>query len=134
MILSFFRLVEGWEPQLRLDAIQTAGATAPGAAVKDSLHFMVWRSGRSASPTSCSPGSTPWTSGPGSRSLMPSTVLPRPVPGWAVRLLTASRAPDLHNLKELRPGSAGRSEIRVLFVFDPWRSAILLTGGDKSGN
>lgn len=31
----------------------------------------------------------------------------------------------LHNLKELRPGSSGRSEIRVLFMFDPWCSAIL---------
>ncbi|GAA2915509.1 hypothetical protein GCM10010517_81610 [Streptosporangium fragile] len=41
---------------------------------------------------------------------------------------------QVHNLKELRPGSAGRSEIRILFVFDPWRSAILLIGGDKSGN
>ncbi|WP_438947928.1 type II toxin-antitoxin system RelE/ParE family toxin [Streptomyces durbertensis] len=41
---------------------------------------------------------------------------------------------QVHNLKELRPGSAGHSEIRVLFVFDPWRSAILLVGGDKSGN
>ncbi|GII75988.1 hypothetical protein Sru01_09700 [Sphaerisporangium rufum] len=40
----------------------------------------------------------------------------------------------LHNLKELRPGSAGRSEIRILFAFDPWRSAILLLGGDKSGD
>lgn len=40
----------------------------------------------------------------------------------------------LHNLKELRPGSAGRSEVRVLFVFDPWRSAILLVAGDKAGN
>lgn len=40
----------------------------------------------------------------------------------------------LHNLKELRPGSAGRSEVRILFVFDPWRSAILLVAGDKSGN
>lgn len=40
----------------------------------------------------------------------------------------------VHNLKELRPASAGRSEIRILFVFDPWRSAILLIGGDKSGN
>lgn len=36
--------------------------------------------------------------------------------------------------EELRPASAGRSEIRILFVFDPWRSAILLIGGDKSGN
>lgn len=41
---------------------------------------------------------------------------------------------SVQNLKELRPGSAGRSEIRVLFVFDPWRSAILLVAGDKSGN
>ena len=40
----------------------------------------------------------------------------------------------LHGMKELRPGSAGTTEIRVLFVFDPWRSAILLVGGDKSGN
>lgn len=41
---------------------------------------------------------------------------------------------SIHNLKELRPGSAGRTEVRILFVFDPWRSAILLTGGDKSGD
>jgi hypothetical protein len=41
---------------------------------------------------------------------------------------------ELHNLKELRPASTGRSEIRILFVFDPWRSAVLLLGGDKSGN
>ena len=39
---------------------------------------------------------------------------------------------SVSNLKELRPGSAGRSEVRILFAFDPWRSAILLTGGDKS--
>ncbi len=41
---------------------------------------------------------------------------------------------SVQNLKELRPGSAGRSELRVLFVFDPWRSAILLVAGDKAGN
>ena len=40
----------------------------------------------------------------------------------------------IHHLKELRPGSAGRSEIRVLFAFDPTRSALLLLGGDKTGN
>lgn len=40
----------------------------------------------------------------------------------------------IHNIKELRPGSAGSSEIRIIFVFDPWRSAILLVGGDKSGD
>jgi hypothetical protein len=40
----------------------------------------------------------------------------------------------IHRLKELRPGSGGRSEIRVLFAFDPARSALLLIGGDKAGN
>ncbi|MDA8208042.1 MAG: type II toxin-antitoxin system RelE/ParE family toxin [Actinomycetota bacterium] len=36
------------------------------------------------------------------------------------------------NMKELRPGSTGRTEIRVLFAFDRRRNAILLVGGDKS--
>ena len=40
----------------------------------------------------------------------------------------------IHHLKELRPGLAGRSEIRILFAFDPTRSALLLLGGDKAGN
>jgi hypothetical protein len=39
----------------------------------------------------------------------------------------------LHNLKELRPGSAGTSEVRILFIFDPVRNAVLLVAGDKSG-
>lgn len=39
----------------------------------------------------------------------------------------------LHNLKELRPGSAGCTEVRILFVFDPARNAVLLIAGDKSG-
>lgn len=39
----------------------------------------------------------------------------------------------LHNLKELRPGSSGNSEFRVLFIFDPERNAVLLVAGDKSG-
>ncbi len=33
-------------------------------------------------------------------------------------------------MKELRPPS---STIRILFAFDPQRSAILLIGGDKAG-
>lgn len=37
------------------------------------------------------------------------------------------------NIKELRPGSTGRSELRILFVFDPERQAVLLTAGNKSG-
>ena len=36
------------------------------------------------------------------------------------------------NMKELRPGSTGRTEVRVLFAFDRSRKAILLVGGDKS--
>jgi hypothetical protein len=39
----------------------------------------------------------------------------------------------LHNLKELRPRVPGESEIRMLFVFDPSREAIVLVAGDKSG-
>ena len=37
----------------------------------------------------------------------------------------------IHNLKELRVRSDG--ELRILFVFDPHRTAILLLGGDKTG-
>lgn len=40
---------------------------------------------------------------------------------------------ELTNLKELRPGSAKRSEIRILFVFNPLRQAFLLVAGDKAG-
>jgi hypothetical protein len=47
-----------------------------------------------------------------------------------VDTITASR---IANMKELRPPSSGRSEIRILLVFDPWRSVILLVAGDKSG-
>lgn len=47
-----------------------------------------------------------------------------------VDTITGSR---VKNLKELRPGSSGASEVRILFVFDPWRSAILLVAGDKAG-
>ncbi|WP_414167690.1 type II toxin-antitoxin system RelE/ParE family toxin [Streptoverticillium reticulum] len=39
----------------------------------------------------------------------------------------------IHNLKELRPASGGRTEVRLLFVFDPEREAILLVAGDKAG-
>lgn len=41
---------------------------------------------------------------------------------------------SLAHLKELRPGSSGSSEIRILFVFDPARRLLLLVAGDKSGN
>ena len=38
----------------------------------------------------------------------------------------------IKNLKELRPPSPGRTEIRIIFAFDPKRQAIMLLGGDKS--
>jgi len=37
------------------------------------------------------------------------------------------------NMKELR-GKSGESLLRILYAFDPRRMAILLIGGDKSGN
>jgi len=51
------------------------------------------------------------------------------------RPLVDSVAGSRHrNMKELRPGSTGGTEIRVLFAFDPQRRAIMLIAGDKSGD
>jgi hypothetical protein len=52
--------------------------------------------------------------------------LPRP----HADLIHSSRHP---NMKELRIQHSGRP-YRVLFAFDPRRCAILLIGGDKTGN
>ncbi|MGI8647863.1 MAG: type II toxin-antitoxin system RelE/ParE family toxin [Mycobacteriales bacterium] len=41
---------------------------------------------------------------------------------------------QLKNLKELRPGSSGRSELRLLMVFDEGTQVVLLVAGDKAGN
>lgn len=49
-------------------------------------------------------------------------------------LVDRLKGTKVHHLKELRPGSRGRSEIRIIFAFDPSRSALLLLGGDKAGN
>ncbi|WFE38400.1 type II toxin-antitoxin system RelE/ParE family toxin [Micromonospora sp. WMMD998] len=38
-----------------------------------------------------------------------------------------------HHMKELRPGSSGSSEVRMIFAFDPFREAVFLVAGDKSG-
>lgn len=48
-------------------------------------------------------------------------------------LVDRIKGSNLHNLKELRPGSTGTTEIRILFVFDPNRNAVLLVAGDKEG-
>jgi hypothetical protein len=54
-------------------------------------------------------------------------------PGLARPLADRIEGSKLHNLKELRLGSSGGSEVRILFAFDPKRQAILLVAGDKSG-
>ena len=48
-------------------------------------------------------------------------------------LVDTVKASRHRNMKELRPGSSGRSELRVLFAFDPERKAILLVAGNKAG-
>jgi hypothetical protein len=60
-------------------------------------------------------------------------VLERNGPAEGRALVDSITASKLPNMKELRPPSGGSSEIRVLFCFDPWRSAILLIAGDKLG-
>jgi hypothetical protein len=49
-------------------------------------------------------------------------------------LVDRLKGSDLHNLKELRPGSSGTSEVRIIFLFDPERNVVLLVAGDKAGN
>lgn len=48
-------------------------------------------------------------------------------------LVDRVRGSEINNLKGLRPPSQGRQAIRILFVFDPRRTAVLLVGGDKRG-
>jgi len=52
--------------------------------------------------------------------------LPRP----HADVITTSRH---SNMKELR-GKVGRRLLRVLYAFDPQRTALLLIGGDKTGD
>ena len=60
-------------------------------------------------------------------------MLERNGPAEGRPLVATIDASQIPNMKELRPPSAGSTEVRILFVFDPWRSAILLVAGDKSG-
>lgn len=59
--------------------------------------------------------------------------LAEPGPGLGRPMVDRIHGSRLHNLKELRPGSTGRSEIRLLFVFDVEREAVILVAGDKAG-
>lgn len=48
----------------------------------------------------------------------------------AVVLADRIKGSKLHNLKELRPPA---TNVRILFIFDPQRQAVLLAAGDKTG-
>lgn len=61
-------------------------------------------------------------------------VLSEEGPGLGRPLVDRIKGSRVHNMKELRPGSSGRSEIRMLFAFDPARQAVVLVAGDKAGN
>ena len=75
-----------------------------------------------------------YESDPASHQLVNQTilVLKRNGPAEGRPLVDSITASRIANMKEFRPPSSGRSEIRILLV-DPWRAAILLVAGDKSG-
>ena len=59
-----------------------------------------------------------------------------PPPGRLARALSedvSETGSTYHNMKELRPGSTGTTEVRMIFAFDPVREAVFLVAGDKSG-
>ncbi|MDG4804613.1 type II toxin-antitoxin system RelE/ParE family toxin [Micromonospora sp. WMMD980] len=61
-------------------------------------------------------------------------ILAREGPAVGRPLVDRVKGSDYKNIKELRPGSSGQSEIRILFAFDPTRAAILLVAGNKARN
>ena len=86
-----------------------------GASIKFASVTMGWRSCHGPRPC-------------GARFNWPALARPELL-RWAARV----RHSRLSNLKELRPGSAGRSGIRILYIFDPRRNTVLLAAGDKAG-
>lgn len=59
-------------------------------------------------------------------------VLEREGPCLGCPLVDSLAGTRIKNLKELRPASSGRSEVRIIFAFDFERAAIMLLAGDKS--
>ena len=57
-------------------------------------------------------------------------VLEREGPTLGRDLVDRIKGSRFHNMKELRPTHAG---LRVLFAFDKRQNAVMLVGGDKSG-
>lgn len=52
-------------------------------------------------------------------------------PALSRPLADSIKGSRIHNMKELRPSG---TSIRILFVFDPERQAVLLVAGDKARN
>jgi hypothetical protein len=52
-------------------------------------------------------------------------------PGLGRPLVDTLQGSSISNWKELRPRSGRDVAIRVLFAFDPWSQAVLLTAGNK---
>lgn len=61
------------------------------------------------------------------------TALAEEGPGLSRPLVVTVPGSSLPNLRELRPGSRGSTEVRLLFIVDPYRHAVFLVAGDKSG-
>ncbi|MEU9075522.1 type II toxin-antitoxin system RelE/ParE family toxin [Kitasatospora sp. NPDC048538] len=61
------------------------------------------------------------------------TALRRVGPALGRPLVDRIRHSAIPNLKELRPGSSGDSEIRILFALDTGRRIVILVAGDKRG-
>lgn len=61
-------------------------------------------------------------------------VLSREGPSLGRPLVDTIADSPLANLKELRPPSPGRQTVRILFAFDPTRTAFFLAGGDKTND
>lgn len=70
----------------------------------------------------------------GRSSLRPSNCWKKQGPRLDRPLVDTIKVSRHKSMKELRPGSTRKSELRILFVFDPKRQAILLIAGDKSDN
>jgi len=68
------------------------------------------------------------------RVLAAADILREEGPSLGRPLVDTVKGSRFANMKELRPPAPGRKTIRVLFVFDPDRQAILLVGGDKTNN
>jgi hypothetical protein len=86
-----------------------------------------------ASPAQDRPGLCP-AGGCGRGSTQAVEVLKEHGPSLKRPLVGEITSSKIKNMKELRPGSARRSEIRILFVFDPWQQIVLLLAGDKAGD